>query len=207
MDLGLRGRGAVVTGGSRGIGRAIALGLAREGAGVAICARGEEQLRQTEAELRGFEVPVCACRCDVADPLALTDFLHEARARLGHVDILVNNAFAFDDDEVGWGRSLEVDLLAAVRASRTVIPWMAEQGGGCILHISSGSGLDAGSPAPYAAAKAALISHSKTLAVAGGVGRCGPVPGVGAGQLDHRRLPGGGWGPAQGEPLNLRSAG
>jgi 3-oxoacyl-[acyl-carrier protein] reductase len=56
--------------------------------------------------------------------------------------------------------------MAAVRASRKVIPWMADSGGGCIVHISSGSGLEAGSPPAYAAAKAALISHSKTLAIA-----------------------------------------
>ena len=168
MDLGLRGKGAVVTGASRGIGRAIALGLAREGANVGICARGGDALREAERELGALGVKVRAEVCDVGTPAALDEFLESARRALGNVDILVNNAsaFAFSDDEAGWRSSLDVDLMAAVRAGWGVIPWMAESGGGSILHIASGSGLEAGSPPAYAAAKAALISHSKTLAVA-----------------------------------------
>jgi len=168
MDLGLRGKGAVVTGASRGIGRAIALDLAREGANVAICARGGDALRAAERELGAMGVKVRAEVCDVGTPAALDEFLESARRALGNVDILVNNAsaFAFSDDEAGWRSSLDVDLMAAVRAGWGVIPWMAESGGGSILHIASGSGLEAGSPPAYAAAKAAVISHSKTLAVA-----------------------------------------
>ena len=168
MDLGLRGKGAVVTGASRGIGRAIALGLAREGANVGICARGGDALREAERELGALGVKVRAEVSDVGTPAALDEFLESARRALGNVDILVNNAsaFAFSDDEAGWRSSLDVDLMAAVRAGWRVIPWMAESGGGSILHIASGSGLEAGSPPAYAAAKAAVISHSKTLAVA-----------------------------------------
>jgi len=81
----------------------------------------------------------------------------------------VNNpsGFAFADDEAAWASTLNVDLLAAVRASRTVAPWMGDAGGGAIVHISSIAGLEAGGfPASYGAAKAALISHAKSLAVA-----------------------------------------
>jgi 3-oxoacyl-[acyl-carrier protein] reductase len=168
MDLGLRGKCAVVTGASRGIGRAIALGLAEEGANVAICARGVEALRDTERELRERGVGVWAEACDIGDPSALDGFLESVRRVLGRLDILVNNAsaLAFADDEAGWRTNLDVDLMAAVRASRKVVPWMTESGGGSIVHLSSVSGLEAGSPPAYAAAKAALISHSKTLAVA-----------------------------------------
>jgi NAD(P)-dependent dehydrogenase (short-subunit alcohol dehydrogenase family) len=169
MDLGLRGKGAVVTGGSKGIGRAIALGLANEGAAVAICARGAEALRRAEQDLLGRGAKVWAAVCDVGDAVALNVFLESARAALGRLDILVNNAsaLAVENDDLGaWSRSLNVDLMAAVRASAKVIPWMSENGGGSILHISSVSGLEAGSPPAYAAAKAALISHSKTLAIA-----------------------------------------
>jgi 3-oxoacyl-[acyl-carrier protein] reductase len=169
MDLGLRGKSAVVTGASRGIGRAIALRLAEEGVGVAICARGEAALREAEAELRARSVPVYAAVCDVGNPRALDDFLDGAQAKLGPPRILVNNpsGISFEDDEAAWQSSLNVDLMAAVRASWRVAPWMADAGGGAIIHISSIAGLEAlGFPPAYCAAKAALVSHAKSLALA-----------------------------------------
>lgn len=169
MDLGLKGKAAVVTGGSRGIGRAIALRLADEGAAVAICARSEPALRETEAELRRRSVPVYAATCDVGDAAALDRFLEAAHAERGRLDILVNNpsAMAFGDDEDSWQATLNVDLMAAVRASWKVVPWMASAGGGAIVHISSIAALEAtGFPPAYGAAKAALISHANTIAVA-----------------------------------------
>ncbi len=167
MDLGLRGHGAVITGGSKGIGRAIALAFAREGAGVAICARGETALQETEAELRAHGVPVLAQACDVADAAALDRFLDAAKAALGRIDILVSNAsaIAFGNDETAWKSSIDIDVMAAVRSTWKVVPGMIEAGGGVIIYISSGSGLEAGSPPAYAAAKAGLISLSKTMAV------------------------------------------
>ena len=167
--MGLRGKYAVITGASLGIGRAIALRLAEEGAGVAICARGEQALRETEAELRTRSVPVYAAVCDVANAEALDRFLDAARDELGAVDILVNNpsALSLADDETAWQSTLNVDLMAAVRASWKVAPWMAGAGGGAIVHISSIAGLEAtGFPPAYCAAKAALISHAKSRAVA-----------------------------------------
>lgn len=168
MDLELRSKGAIVTGGSRGIGRAIALGLAAEGANVAVCARGAEALASVERELKERGVTAVALQCDVADPAALDHFLDEAHRLLGRVDIVVHNAsaLAFGDDEAAWQASLQTDLMGAVRTTRKVTPWMTEQGGGSIVHISSGSGLEAGSPPAYAGAKAALISYSKTTAIA-----------------------------------------
>ena len=169
MDLGLRGKTAVVTGASRGIGRAIALRLAEEGVGVAICARGEPALREAEVELRTRAVPVYAAVCDVADLEALDGFLDAARVDLGGIDILVNNpsGLSLADDEAAWQSTLNVDLMAAVRASWKVAPWMGAAGGGAIVHISSIAGLEAtGFPPAYCAAKAALVSHAKSLAVA-----------------------------------------
>jgi 3-oxoacyl-[acyl-carrier protein] reductase len=166
MDLGLRGKAAVVTGGSRGIGRAVAMRLADEGANVAICARGEAPLRESEQELRARGVAVYAAVCDVTSKDSLDGFLDAARERLGAVDILVNNASGFNlsDDDSGWAASLDTDLMAAVRATWRVVPWMAEAGGGAIVHISSIAGLEAGWPPPYAVAKAALVSHAATSA-------------------------------------------
>jgi len=168
MDLGLAGKGVVVTGGSKGIGRATALQFAEEGAHVAICARGAPALEATAGELRAKGVKVFAQKADVSRQAELDAFLEGARAALGRIDVLVNNpsGFGTSDDEAGWKASFDVDVMATVRATWKVVPWMTEQGGGVVLHISSTSGLEAGSPPAYAAAKAALISHSKTLAIA-----------------------------------------
>jgi NAD(P)-dependent dehydrogenase (short-subunit alcohol dehydrogenase family) len=168
MDLGLAGKCVVVTGGSKGIGRAAALQFADEDAHVAICARGAQALEATAGELRARGVKVFAQTADVSRAAELDAFLEGARAALGRIDVLVNNTSGFgtSDDEAGWRTSFDVDVMASVRACWKVVPWMSEQGGGVILHISSTSALEAGSPPAYAAAKAALISHSKTLAVA-----------------------------------------
>jgi 3-oxoacyl-[acyl-carrier protein] reductase len=168
MDLKLKGKNAVVTAASKGIGRAIAMQLAGEGANVAICARGEAALRATEGELRQTGVNVLASVCDVAEADAFERFLTDARQRLGGVDLLVHNAsgFGLSDDEEAWQASVNVDLLPTARATRIVTPWMAAAGGGSIVHISSVAALEAfGSAAAYSAVKAALISHSKTMAV------------------------------------------
>lgn len=169
MELGLKGKGVIVTGASKGIGRAIALEFAREGAHVAICARGAEALEKTRAEIAALGVTAHAASCDVGNGEALAAFLDGAHAALGRVDVLVNNpsGFGVTDNEEGWAASLSVDMMAAVRATWKVVPWLEAQGGGAIIHISSISGLEASLPgvAAYAAVKAALISHSKSMAM------------------------------------------
>ena len=169
MDLALKGKGVIVTGASKGIGQAIALEFAREGANVAICARGAEALEQTRAQLAALGVKVFASTCDVANGEALVKFLDDAHAVLGRVDVLVNNpsGFGVTDNEEGWAASLAVDVMAPVRATWKVVPWLEAQGGGAVIHISSISGLEASLPgvAAYAAAKASLISHSKSMAM------------------------------------------
>jgi 3-oxoacyl-[acyl-carrier protein] reductase len=166
MDLGLKGKNAIITGASKGIGRCTALALAAEGVNIAICARGQEALDVTLKDISASGVRTFGVTCDVADPVALKKFLNDARAGLGGVDILINNpsGFGMTDDEAGWKVSIDVDLMATVRATQQVTPWMAEAGGGSIIHISSISGLEPGSPAPYAAVKAALFNHAKTAA-------------------------------------------
>ncbi len=156
MDLGLAGKGVIVTGASRGIGRAIALEFAREGASVAICARGGAALEDARRACAAHGVQAHAARCDVREPEALAAFLSEAKGALGRVDVLVNNpsGFGVTDDEAGWAASFDVDIMAAVRAIWTVAPWMEQQGGGAVINISSISGLEASLPgvAAYAAA-------------------------------------------------------
>ena len=169
MDLQLENKNCIVIGGSRGIGRAIALGLASEGANVAICARNEGPLREAESAISDKGVKAYAGACDVGDEEALAGFLDDARQAFGSVDVLVHNAsaLAVGPELADWEASLRVDLMAAVHACDRVIPWMAETGGGSILLVSSISGLEA-DPAPdfgYTAAKAALIAHAKKLGV------------------------------------------
>jgi 3-oxoacyl-[acyl-carrier protein] reductase len=169
MNLDLKDQNCIVLGGSRGIGRAISLGLAAEGANVAICARNETDLREAEAEIQSMGVQSYAQACDVGVPESLASFLDAARKALGSVEILIHNAsaLAIGPDLSDWKASLEVDLMAAVYACEQVIPWMADADGGSILFVSSISGLEA-DPAPdfgYTAAKAALIAHAKKLAI------------------------------------------
>ncbi|WP_341705250.1 SDR family NAD(P)-dependent oxidoreductase [Ferrovibrio sp.] len=169
MDLGLKGRRVVVAGGSRGIGRSIALGFAAEGADVSICARSESGLRQTEAELTALGVKTHAAPCDLGDGDAVRGYVEAAAAALGGIDILINNASGFGrtDDEAGWAASINVDLMGSVRASHAAIPHIEKAGGGAILHISSISGLAANARTPpYGAVKAALIQYTMTQAAA-----------------------------------------
>jgi len=146
MDLELHGKVALVTAASKGLGRATATQLAREGARVMISSRGEEQLRATAEQIRqatGAEVEHCAADVSKADDLAR--LLDETQSRLGGVDVLVNNAGGppaggFDalDDEA-WQAAFELNVLSGVRLIRGVVPHMREQGSGRIVTIASSS--------------------------------------------------------------------
>ena len=166
MQLELKGRKAIVAGGSRGIGRAAALAFAEAGANVSICARGEDALRATEEELKPFGHKVHAATCDLGDGAAVTGYVHSAAEALGGIDILVNNASGFgaSDDEAGWAVSVNVDLMASVRASYAALPHL-EKSKGTIIHISSIAGLmPSPRTVPYGAIKAALIQYTLTQA-------------------------------------------
>lgn len=167
MDLGLAGKGVIITGGSKGIGRSTALAFAKEGAHVALCARGVEALEATAAELRALGVKVHAAPCDISDKAGLEGFLDGAQQALGAVHVLVNNASGFGvmDNEQGWEAGFKVDVMATVRACWKVAPWLEAAGGGAIVNLSSISGLGAGFTVPYGAVKAAVISQSTSLAM------------------------------------------
>jgi 3-oxoacyl-[acyl-carrier protein] reductase len=136
MQVEFSGRRVVVAGGSRGIGRSIALAFAEAGAAVSICARGAAALETTRAELAAFGNTVHAAKCDLSQLAEIERYIAEAGAKLGGIDILINNATGggLGDSEDGWDASLNVDLLAAVRASRTALPfWKAA----CLLSSST----------------------------------------------------------------------
>ncbi|HUY96818.1 MAG TPA: SDR family NAD(P)-dependent oxidoreductase [Verrucomicrobiae bacterium] len=171
MDLGLRGLAAVVTGGSRGIGRAIALTLADEGASVAICARGIAGVEATLEELGARGVGRFGAAVDVSDAVATEGFVDAAAVALGRLDILVNNvggtvgAGVVDSTDEEWQRTFDLNLFPAVRASRAAIPHMRWGGGGSIVNISSISGHHPGPGSQYATAKAAVIFLSRAMAL------------------------------------------
>jgi 3-oxoacyl-[acyl-carrier protein] reductase len=167
MQIAFAAKNVVVCGGSRGIGRAIAMGFAKTGANVSIAARGADTLATTEGELRVFGKKTHSGVCDLADAGAIKRYIAEAGTALGGIDILVNNAsgFGVSDDEAGWGAGINVDLMATVRASHEALPFLAKQGGS-IINITSISGYAASvRSAPYAAVKAAVINYTMSQAL------------------------------------------
>jgi len=169
MNIDLTGKRAIVTGGSRGIGRAIALAFAEAGAHVSICARGAEALEAARAEIAVRRVSAHGATCDLADSGSVSRYIAEAAEVLGGIDILVNNASGFGstDDEAGWEKSLSVDLLATVRATQAATPFLEKSDAGAILNISSTAAFHPSvRTTPYGVAKAAVIQYTRNRAAA-----------------------------------------
>jgi 3-oxoacyl-[acyl-carrier protein] reductase len=169
MKIDITGQRAIVAGGSRGIGRAIALAFAEAGAAVSICARGPERLAATREEIARYGGITHSAVCDLSDVAAIPVYIGEAAAALGGIDILINNASGFggSDDEAGWAASISVDLLATVRATRAALPFLEKSGAGAIVNISSISGFRASvRTPPYGAVKAAILEYTLTQAAA-----------------------------------------
>ena len=172
MELGLSGRTALVTGGSKGLGRAIAQELAVEGCHVAICARNAEEVDRAADELREAGGKIFSCTCDVTDPSQIKSFVADSAEALGGIDILVNNAggahpgtFETLTDE-DWRADLDVKLFSMIWCSREVLPYMRKAGSGRIININA---VQAKSPDPKFFAtstnRAACLAFTKTLAL------------------------------------------
>jgi 3-oxoacyl-[acyl-carrier protein] reductase len=172
VDLGIQGKRAIVTGASKGLGRAISEELAREGVSLAICARGERDLRAAGEALRELGVDVFVQPADVTDPQQVRDFAARAAQALGGIDILVNNAGRahpgnFDAlSDADWQADIDVKQFSMIRFIREVLPHMRAGGGGRIVNINAILGKSP-DPSLFATSvnRAATISLTKTLAV------------------------------------------
>ncbi|SFL77223.1 NAD(P)-dependent dehydrogenase, short-chain alcohol dehydrogenase family [Bradyrhizobium sp. NFR13] len=168
MDLGLKGKNALVTGGSKGIGRAIADMFATEGANVAICARQQEQIDKVVTALQAKSVKVWGKQTDVADPVALKQWVDGAAAELDGVDILVCNvsALAVGDTAETWEKSFRIDMMHTVNAVAAALPYLEKSMTPSIVIVSSVSGFEVDFAAgSYGAFKAALIHYAKGLSI------------------------------------------
>jgi 3-oxoacyl-[acyl-carrier protein] reductase len=168
MDLGLKDRVAIVTGASYGIGKAVTQCLVQEGAKVAICARGAEQLERTAKELGP---DVLAVQADMSTTADITKLFDQTLAKFARLDILVNNAGGthlsqlLELPDEAWQENIEANLFSVIRCSRLAIPHMKKQKWGRIVNISSIFGKQPGTGMiDYNATKAAVISLTKTLA-------------------------------------------
>ena len=172
MDLGIKGKLALITGGSRGLGRQSALALANEGVNVAICARGKDTVDSTVNELRSTGVEAMGYAADMGDEDAPAQLFSAVQGDMGEPDILVNNvggsmgtsdvvASSLED----FNMVIDLNLWSALRMIKLAMPGMIERGWGRIINISSIYGREAGGTAPYMTAKAAMVALSKHAAL------------------------------------------
>ncbi len=170
MELGLKGKVAVVTGGTEGIGKAAALKLAQEGAKVAICGRSRDKLDKAAAEIRKAGGEVLAVTADVSKAADVEKLMAAVIDRFGRIDILVNNAGTsirgkfLEVDDQKWSQDLELKLFGAIRCSRIALPHMKKQGGGRIINITTSGAKQPGAESmPTTVSRAAGLALTKAL--------------------------------------------
>ena len=170
MDLKLKGKNAIVTGGTRGIGRAIADTLADEGCNVAICARNENEISDTLTALTSKGISAFGDKTDVTDGEALKNWILRAKDQLGGLDILISNvgAMAMGSDAASWEKNLRTDILGSVNAIESSLSMLEEAaartGDAAIVVIGSAASVNATEPTSYGAIKGALVHYIKGIA-------------------------------------------
>ncbi len=172
MDLGIKGKVALITGGNRGIGKATALEMAKEGCNIAITGRNETDLAATEKEIQRYGVRTLGIAADLEKAEGVEKVVNRTFQTFGHIDILFNNAghshpctpISATDEQ--WITQLNIHLLACVRTCRLIVPKMIEQKWGRIINMSSMYGIAPGTGvSDYNAAKAAVINYTRSIAM------------------------------------------
>ena len=167
MDLRLQGNKALVTGGTKGIGRAIVEAFLNEGSDVAFCARNGEEVRQTQEALSSIGPKVVGSVVDVGDKAAIDAWVASAAEALGAIDTVVNNvsALAIPDTDENWEMSLRVDLMGTVNVTKAAFSHLLASSNASVINISSVSGREADfAGGPYGTVKSAIIAYSAHLA-------------------------------------------
>lgn len=166
MDLGLAGKRAIVTGGTRGIGRKIVELLAAEGCHVGFCARDKAQVEDCANALSGASGTIVGGAVNVTEDSGLRSWIEDTASMLGGLDILVANASALagQASQEAWRQGLEVDILGTVRAVEAALPHLEQSGAGSIVAISSTAAINtSGGVRAYSGVKAALINYMSGL--------------------------------------------
>ena len=170
MDLGLKGKVAIVTGSTEGIGKATALNFAQQGAKVAICSRDAEKVKHAVAEIEAAGGEVLGMAADISKAADIEQFIHAVAAKFGRIDILVNNAGSsqrgafLETEDAKWAADFELKVFGAIRCTRLAVPHMIKQGGGRVINITNVAAKQPGAGSgPTSISRAAGLALTKML--------------------------------------------
>ncbi len=170
MDLGLKGKVAIITGSTEGIGKATALSFAQQGAKVAICSRDAEKVKQAVAEIEAAGGEVFGMAADISKAADIEQFINAVAAKFGCIDILVNNAGSsqrgafLETEDAKWAADFELKVFGAIRCTRLALPHMIKQGGGRVINITNVAAKQPGAGSgPTSISRAAGLALTKML--------------------------------------------